>query len=89
MQTVSSSSYSIALRSAISTIRRETVQRQVELQTGSMADVALALGASVGRLNTLSVDVSRIDRIVSANGLADGKIRFALVCGRPRGSIVR
>jgi flagellar hook-associated protein 3 FlgL len=74
MQSISTSSFSAALRYAVSAIRRETAQRQTELQTGAMADAGLDLGASIGRLTVLSGDVSRISSIVSSNNLAAARL---------------
>lgn len=74
VQAISTMSFSIGLRHAISVLRNETAQRQTEMQTGVMADAALALGASIGKLSIVASDVSRIESIASSNKLAAARL---------------
>ena len=74
VQAISTMSFSIGLRQAISLIRQETARRQVEMQTGAMADAGLTLGSSVGRVSTLASDISRIESIASANKISGARL---------------
>jgi flagellar hook-associated protein 3 FlgL len=74
VQAISTMSYTIGLRHAISVLRSETAQRQTEMQTGKLADAGLALGASIGKLSIVASDVSRLESIVSSNNLAAARL---------------
>lgn len=67
-------SFSVALRQSISAIRTETAQRQKEMQTGTVADAAITLGGSIGRLSTISSDISRIESISVANKIVAARL---------------
>jgi flagellar hook-associated protein 3 FlgL len=74
VQAVSTMSFSVGLRQAISLIRQETARRQVEMQTGTMADPGLTLGGSVGRLSMIDLDISRIESIAGANKVVASRL---------------
>lgn len=73
-EAVSTRSFSIALRQAVSVIRQETARRQIELQTGAVADAGLAFGSNSGRLSVFSGNVNRFASIISANELIASRL---------------
>lgn len=74
VQATSTYGFSYSLRHAISALRRETTERQTELQTGKLADAHLSLGAAVGRLSSTALDVRRLEAISISNNLAASRL---------------
>jgi flagellar hook-associated protein 3 FlgL len=72
---VSTRSISLALQRSIQSLQREVLDRQKEMQTGTISDVGSSLGAKSSTPLSLLRDVSRLNSILETNKAATVRLR--------------